>query len=650
MSSIINRLSEYVANQIAAGEVVVGPYSVVKELMENAIDAGAELVIVSVKGAGSGCIQVVDDGKGMSPEDAVKCFERHATSKISDINDIYGLSTFGFRGEALASIAAVAEVELKTRREEDEIGTKVTINGGRLVDRMPEATAKGTQFIVKNLYYNVPARRNFLKSPRIELRNITQEFERVALCYPRITFFLYSEEECLYNLPATNMRGRVLGIVGKSVNNALLELYVDSPLAEIRGYVGKPETARKNAPRFMFVNGRYFQEPYLNKAIQQAYDKLLPPGSQLPPFFLHFTVDPASIDVNISPSKTQVKFDNLQAMFHILMCAVRESLAKNGIAPMIDFEAGDGFDIPVFKEGDAVEMPGIELSAGGYFNPFDDKFSFSKAVEGVDDSFRTNILSEPPSPIAASSGRLPADDFVEFESGLSEAGAKPAPWRPSGGGKVYDCTPSGDEPSQADGYIEIEEPELKATGCFPLAGGYAVAAVGGKVLMINVRRARQRLFFDRLWSRASEGGDIPRQQLLFETVAELTPADMRLARECADELSSLGFDFSFVDESSVVIKAIPADDTSSDAAALFEEVLQGVKTAEEGVYESDRRRRFVSSLARAAARSGSTTLNAAEASLLVDELLKCRDFTYTPDGTLIYVALGRTDIDNLFVR
>ncbi|MCX4359537.1 MAG: hypothetical protein OSJ22_07880, partial [Rikenellaceae bacterium] len=356
-------------------------------------------------------------------------------------------------------------------------------------------------------------------------------------------------------------------------------------------------------------------------------------------------------------SKTQVKFDNLQAMFQIVMCAVRESLAKNGIAPMIDFEAGDGFDIPVFKEGDAVEVPGIELSSGGYFNPFDDSFSFSKAVEGVDDSFRTNILSEPSAPIAASSGRVgSADEFVEFDSGLSDGGvsgyrSSSASWRSSGSGGAY-----GDAVSQNGSslpevqYIEIEEPELKATGCFPLAGGYVVAAVGGKVLMINVRRARQRLFFDRLWGQAAGGGDIPRQQLLFETVAELTPADMRLARECSDELSSLGFDFSLDGDSSVTITAIPADDTSSDAAALFEEVLQGVKTAEEGVYENDRRRRFVASLARAAARSGSTTLNSAEAGVLVDELLKCGDFTYTPDGTVIYVALSRTDIDNLFVR
>ncbi|MDE6482588.1 MAG: hypothetical protein K2L01_02340, partial [Rikenellaceae bacterium] len=316
-----------------------------------------------------------------------------------------------------------------------------------------------------------------------------------------------------------------------------------------------------------------------------------------------------------------------------------------------------GFDIPRVKAGEVVEVPGIELSAGGYFNPFDDKFSFSKAVEGVDDSFRTNILSESSPVAAASAGAdVSVEEFVEFDSGLSDRvagsrGSASASWRPSGGGRSYGEAGFVDEPSRADErYIEIEEPELKATGCFPLAGGYVVAAVGGKVLMINVRRARQRLFFDRMWSRASEGGDIARQQLLFETVAELTPADMRLARECRDELSSLGFDFSLNDDSTVTITAIPADDTASDAAALFEEVLQGVKTAEEGVYESDRRRRFVASLARAASRSGSTTLNSAEAEALTDELLRCDDFTYTPDGTLIYVALGRTDIDNLFIR
>lgn len=669
MSSIINRLSEYVANQIAAGEVVVGPYSVVKELMENAIDAGAELVIVSVKGAGSNVIQVVDDGKGMSADDAVKCFERHATSKISDINDIYSLATFGFRGEALASIAAVGEVELMTRREEDEVGTKVSIAGGRLIEQVPEATAKGTQFIVRNLFYNVPARRNFLKSPRSELRNITQEFERIALCYPRISFFLYSDDERLYNLPAGNLRKRVLDITGRNVNNALLELYIESPLVEIRGYIGKPETAKKNSPRFMFVNGRYFYEPYLNKAIQQAYDKLLPSGSQLPPFFLYFTVDPASIDVNISPSKTQVKFDNLQAMFQIVLCAVRESLAKNGIAPMIDFDAGAGIEIPM-PTGEGVEMPAIELTSGGYFNPFDENFSFAKAVEGHDDSFRTNISNLPPA--HASTPRAEGDDgFVEFEaeapgdSVISKAAGGPGHARVSGV-PTAECgfTVGTDEASEPwrrfevadtvscqrpqEQYIEIEEPELKASGCFPLAGGYVVAAVGGKVLMINVRRARQRLFFDRMSQVMSSQGKAPRQNLLFEAVAELTPADMRLAQECQEQLRELGFDFTLGDDSTVTLTAIPADDTSSDAATLFEEVLQGVKTAEEGVYADNKREGFMASLARAAARSGSTSLTDTEAKALVDELLRCSNFTYTPDGTLIYVSLSRTEIDRMF--
>lgn len=683
MSSVINRLSEYVANQIAAGEVVVGPYSVVKELMENAIDASAELVIVSIKGAGSGCIQVVDDGKGMSPEDAVKCFERHATSKISDINDIYSLASFGFRGEALASIAAVAEVELKTRQEDSEIGTKVVINGGKLIGQQAEATAKGTQFIVKNLFYNIPARRNFLKSPRTELRNIVQEFERVALCYPRVSFFLYSEEECLFNLPAASLRHRVLGIVGKTVNNSLLELYIESPLVEIRGYIGKPETAKKNAPRFMFVNGRYFQEPYLNKAIQQAYDKLLPAGSQLPPFFLYFTVDPASVDVNISPSKTQVKFDNIQAIFQILMCAAKESLAKNGIVPMIDFEAGDGFDVPLLKEGETVSRPDITLSSGGFFNPFDEEFSFSKAVEGFDNSFRTNIIDGSPLDIPDAGGQtmpVSEESFIEFDSETpatesvssaansdsnvrtgyaEESFSTPADmFNAASERRAYSATPAArsfttdeavrEETTPTEQYIEIDEPELKASGCFPLPGGYVAAAVSGRLLMVNVRRARQRLFFDRMWTICSSEHAMPRQKLMFESVTELTPADMRLARECEADLRELGFDFEFSDENNVTITAVPADDTSSDAGALFEEVLQGVKTAEEGVYVSDKKERFIASLARAAARSGSSTVNGKEAEALIDELLKCKNFTYTPDGTRIYVAMSRTDIDNLF--
>ncbi|MFI3268288.1 MAG: DNA mismatch repair endonuclease MutL [Rikenellaceae bacterium] len=390
--SVINRLSDYVSNQIAAGEVVVGPSSVVKELMENSIDAGAKLVIVNVREGGSELIQIVDDGCGMSFEDARLCFERHATSKISDINDIYSLNTYGFRGEALASIAAVSEVELLTRREGDELGTRVVIHAGDIIDHSNVACAVGTQLIIKNLFYNIPARRNFLKSKKVETKQILNEFERVALSYPKVTFCLYDNDQMIYNLPESNLRNRVSGIIGKSNNNVLMELYIENQIVEIRGYIGKPDSAKKNSPHFMFVNGRYFYKSYFNKAIQLAYEKLLPPNKKiLPPYILYFSIDAASIDVNVSPSKTEVKFDHEQSVFQILELAIKESLGKNGIVPMIDFEAGSPIDVPLFDGGD---LKAPELEVNPYFNPFDETFSFSMAVENEDSSFRSSISNE----------------------------------------------------------------------------------------------------------------------------------------------------------------------------------------------------------------------------------------------------------------
>lgn len=393
MEGVVHRLSDYVANQIAAGEVVTAPSSVVKELMENSIDAGATYVIVNFKGGGSELIQIVDDGVGMSFDDALLCFERHATSKIADINDIYKLDTYGFRGEALASIAAVAEVELTTKREKDSLGTKVEINGGLLKEHCQVSAQHGTQMVIKNLFYNIPARRNFLKSERKESAAIVAEFERVALCYPKITFCLYNDGNTVYNLPASNLRTRVAGIVGKQNNAALMELYIENAVVEIRGYVGKPDSAKKSSPQFMFINGRYFQKSYFRKAIQLSYEKLLPPNKRfLPPFVLYFNIDPSRIDVNVSPSKTEVKFDDEHSIFQILELAVKESLSKNGIVPMIDFDAGSPIDIPIF-DGDEGDIKAPSLDINPYFNPFDETFSFSMAVDGQETSFRSSIDS-----------------------------------------------------------------------------------------------------------------------------------------------------------------------------------------------------------------------------------------------------------------
>lgn len=670
MSQEIKRLSEYVSNQIAAGEVVLGPSSVVKELMENSVDAGAELIIVSIKGAGSDLIQIVDDGKGMSPQDAVGCFERHATSKIADINDIYSLSTFGFRGEALASIAAVAEVELHTRQEQDDLGYCVYISGGVISNQQEVAAAKGSQFIVKNLFYNIPARRNFLKTPRTEMKKIIEEFQRVALCYPRITFFLYEDDQCLYNLPAGALRQRVLAISGKQVNSSLLEVYVESSIVEIRGYIGKPEAARKNAPRNMFINGRYFWDSYLNKAILLAYEKLLNQAGTTPPYFLYFTVDPASIDVNVSPSKTEVKFDNHQSVFQILLCAVKESLGKNGIVPMIDFDAGEGLEIPIFDQSDAPSAPQIELSSGPY-NPFDEGFSFSRAVSGVDNSFRANILSEERTTTASSvwdgnsfeeqgSEMIQSDvdslSYIEIDASMDDfAGEEEPDYLFNDTSSSNSSNSSSSSFSTKVSYTEVASSiqstlpieGLQRGGQMAWGSKYIVANVSGRILFINAARARMRIFYDKLMQRMAIRPQQECQQLLFPVMVDLTVPDMRIANECKKELLELGFGYECGPNGQVTITAVPASIDSTDVEQIFDDVLQSVKTEEDNVYAKAIKEKFAMGLARSASRMSKDQLSSNEAAQIVDQLLECVDLSYSPDGKKIYSSVSIDDIDKL---
>lgn len=413
------------ANQIAAGEVVQSPSSVVKELMENSVDAGASYVIVSVKEGGKSLIQVIDDGVGMSPSDAMLAFERHATSKIATVDDLFAINTFGFRGEALASIASVAEVELQTRRDEDELGVKVAINGGTLVTN--EATpfsSCGSQFTIRNLFYNIPARKKSLKKDFTETKRVIQEFERVSLCHPRVAFSLYTDDKLLHMLPSTiNIRQRISALFGKSVSNYLVELYVDTTVVEIKGYIGKPETAKKRPNVFFFVNGRYFESPYLYKSVQAGFDKLIPEGT-MPPFFLYLKVDSQNLDVNVSPTKTTVKFDEEQAIWQILNAAVRESLGKNGIVPMIDFNVSeDSSENGAFsprKESNfsSLESTPIEMKTVSDYNPFNESFSFTKANSGNIDSFRNSYMSSDSLPNNNFQSR---QDFIEsFDSGSVE--------------------------------------------------------------------------------------------------------------------------------------------------------------------------------------------------------------------------------------
>ena len=371
MADIIQLLPDSVANQIAAGEVVQRPSSVVKELIENAVDANASSIVINIKDAGKTLIQVIDDGVGMSDTDARIAFERHATSKIKTANDLFAIRTMGFRGEALASIAAVAQVELKTRKSENELGTEIIIEDSKVKSQEAVSCAKGTNFTVKNLFYNVPARRRFLKSNTTEFNHIVSDFQRVALTNPEIKFKLYHNDSEIYILPKSNIRQRIVAIFGKRINQNLIKVESNTSIIKVTGFIGKPEYARKKTgEQYFFINERFMRSAYLNKAVLDAYKQILPPET-VPSYFLYLEADPATIDVNIHPTKTEIKFEDQQAIWQILHAAVKQALGRNNIAPSIDFDQ-DCFEIPVLsKSSSGISMPQIEINP--MFNPFESR-------------------------------------------------------------------------------------------------------------------------------------------------------------------------------------------------------------------------------------------------------------------------------------
>ena len=368
MSDIIQLLPDSVANQIAAGEVIQRPASVIKELVENAVDAKASLIQVILKDAGRTLIQVIDNGKGMSATDARLAFERHATSKIRVADDLFSLHTMGFRGEALASIAAIAQVELRTKRKEEEMGTLITLAASTVESQECVSCPTGSNFCVKNIFYNVPARRKFLKSNQVELSNIINEFERIALINPEVSFILKHNDNELFNLQPGNFRQRIVSIYGKGMNQQLLPLEIETSLIKISGYIGKPEAARKrNALQYFFVNGRYMRHPYFHKAVMQSYEQLIPVG-EMPNYFINFTVEPSQIDVNIHPTKTEIKFENEQAIWQIISATVKEALGKFSAVPSIDFDMADAPEIPIFQKNNPVAPPKSNFNPS--YNPF----------------------------------------------------------------------------------------------------------------------------------------------------------------------------------------------------------------------------------------------------------------------------------------
>lgn len=599
MTDVIHLLPDSVANQIAAGEVIQRPASVIKELVENAVDAGAMTIHVLVVDAGRTSIQVIDDGKGMSDTDARLSFERHATSKILKADDLFALHTMGFRGEALASIAAVAQVDLLTRREEDEIGTHLMIAGSKVTLQEPTSCPVGSNFKVENLFFNVPARRKFLKSNATELSNILSAFERIVLVYPDIHFTLHHNGAELLNLKQGSLRQRITDVFGKQYSQDLLPVEVHTALCSITGFVGKPEGARKKGGHdYFFVNGRYMRHPYFHKAVQSAYDRLIPEGMQVP-YFLYFEVEPGEIDVNIHPTKTEIKFQNEQAIWQILLASVRDALGKFCEVPAIDFDVQGSPDIPIFDPTRQVAPP--QPSYNTDYNPF----KKTSAPEGW-----TKLYE------AAAPHVSQADDS----------------------GSLFDTSdiPSEDVASQAP-LIE------KSPSHYQYKGRYLMTAVKSGLMIIDQYRADVRVRYERYMEQFRQH-TASTQRLLFPEAVQFVPSEAVVLEKILPELSGIGFEVSSLGGHSFAINGMPAGLDGLDPVSLLRQL---VSDAASDVQLSDLHSRLALGLARSAAIPYGQVLTNDEMESLINDLFSCSNVNYTPDGKAILCIMPQTDIEHL---
>ena len=657
MADKIRLLPEVVANQIAAGEVVNRPSSVVKEMMENALDAGATSVKVNFRDGGKDLIQIVDDGCGMSPIDARMAFDRHATSKIGAVEDIYALHTFGFRGEALASIAAVAQVELRTRQEGDEVGTQTEINGGQFASQTPVMCPVGSQFFVRNLFYNVPARRRFLDKSTTSASHIKAEFQRIALCNPQVAFELYANDAPVYTLQASSLAGRIVDVVGRHIKQNLLEVEADTSIARIEGYIGRPAAAKKrNSEQYLFVNGRFFKSSYLTSAILKAYEKLIPENCQ-PSYFLFLTIDPGRIDVNVHPQKTEVKFADEEAVWQIINAAVRETLAKTGAVPLMDFDRDGVVEIPVLQRGAVYSEP--QAMSNSDYNPFREEYIDPTAPDPNEDftgfdvpyrdggavsdnsaaGFRTGggRSAAPAFPRGGGRSGLPATDDGEFEEFESGGGFEIA----SGGGfddSALDFIPSEAAPEQQC-FDMAQRPEF--TDPMPLPGGYVAALLGGRFVVVDVRRAREQILYEDYLRMLGNGSSVS-QQLLFPERLVLSGDEYALLEENAVEFASLGFDIDFCGEGAVEVKGTPADMPADAVDKLLFELLQAFATP---VSLADvRREKIAAVMARSGSKGAGRMLSREEAAALLTQLADTGSFSFSPSGKAITAEITPEDL------
>lgn len=603
---IIHLLPDSVANQIAAGEVVQRPASVIKELMENAVDAGASTIDVLVQDAGRTSIQVIDDGKGMTETDARMAFERHATSKIAQAEDLFTLRTMGFRGEALPSIAAVAQVRLTTRTAAQDLGVQLCIDGSRLVSQEVCSCPVGANFEVSNLFFNVPARRKFLKSNQTELNNIIQDFERIALVNPSISFSIASNGNRLMQLPAGGVLQRIVGIFGKRLGEQLLPVQAETSLVRISGFVGKPEAARKKgASQYLFANGRFMRHPRFHYAVMEAFSHLIPEGEQVP-YFVFFRVDPAAIDVNIHPTKTEIKFENEQEIWSILVAAVRDALGKFNAVPTIDFDVEGRPDIPAYDAHGLtdVRMPRVQYDTS--YNPF-------------------------------SSHRESRNPPRQWERLYEQAAARSGPELP-------DTPDSPGFPAIPDAPALFTEEAERSSQHFQYKGQYILTAVQSGLMMVDQRRAHIRILYER-YMRQMQEHTAATQGLLFPELLELSPSDAALLTGILDDVRALGFDISPLGGNAFSIVGTPSG--QANPVAVVQQMVESVKQ-QDGGHADALHHQLALVLARSNAIEVGEALTPVQMESLIGDLFQCGNPNLSPSGKTILTILQQEAIDKMF--
>ncbi len=614
MADRIQLLPDHVANQIAAGEVVQRPASVVKELMENAIDAGAGSVKLIVKDGGKTLIQVVDDGSGMSPTDARLSFERHATSKIRNAEDLFALHTKGFRGEALASIAAIAHVEMHTRPGTEELGTHLRIEGSKVMAQEVAATPVGTSISVKNLFFNIPARRNFLKSNKVELRHITDEFHRVALAHPDVAFHFYNNGSELFNLPSATLRKRIVHVFGSKTNEKLVPVEEATQVVNVSGFVCKPEFAKKSrGEQFFFVNNRFIKSPYLHHALVAAFEGLIR-SDTLPGYFLYLEVEPSTIDINIHPTKTEIKFDDERSLYAILRSTVKHSLGQFNVAPVLDFEHDRNLDTPYAFQNKEVTQPGITVDSG--FNPF----------------------REDPRPARRENAR-PAEKGGAWEalySGLES---------PRGGDKGFSSLQL--ESDTITGTIfDPDTLARPAATTFQLRRKYIVTTIKSGMLVIDQNRAHQRVLYEKFLKSITVKNAVS-QQLLFPMVLSYTSSEMEIIRGIKDALSAAGFVFGKMAKDQIEITGVPFMVSNSEVEGVMDQLIADCQRhgEHENLSMSDL---LCKTLSRTLAVKSGEVLDPGSQLALVDDLFACKEAGLSPFNKPVYVTLTESEIDKKF--